>query len=403
MPTALQRTPPRHPIKRALPPLLALLALCATLTACGSGSGGAGSSSSATKGASSSTASTKAPTPSSSDASASSLPSISPASVVATVAAKPITWAMLRHQMAIGPRKREVPEPPQFSACIAHQRSAKPSSSTEALKQECQKLYEEMLGPALGSLINSRWLLGHAAEAGLHIDKAGVQRELAQETKGQEATIAAQGETLSDIRQIIVLQQISNRIAARVKGEIPRLTPALIARYYAQHKRSYALPEQRDLYILRTVSEASAKKARQEIEAGKSFASLANASALPQPVHTENGFLKGLTPGYFSEPVLSDAIFKAPLHVLSGPVKISLGYYDFEVTKITPPHQKTLAEVRGSLQKQLPEQLRQETLAKAAGAFKAKWRARTDCRPGFVVSGCKQFKGQGSAEDQYTF
>ena len=80
------------------------------------------------------------------------------------------------------------------------------------------------------------------------------------------------------------------------------------------------------------------------------------------------------------------------MNVLSGPVKTPFGYYIYEVTKIIPGNQQTLAEAQSSAKQQLIASQQQAALSKFVKEFKKKWMAETDCRSGYVVADCKQYK-----------
>jgi hypothetical protein len=314
---------------------------------------------------------------------------------------------MVWHQMAIDNEpSHEVPDVPRFAVCVARLRSVKGGSAGEPeLKRECQQRYLALLGPALDNLIHAQWLIGETAELGLKVNSAVLAQEVKASTGSAEAasTLKRQGMSIADARRELLLGQLTTLLADRVKEKTPRVDHAEIAKYYQAHKRSFLVPERRDLHIIRTVSEAAAQKALSEVRSGKSFASVLKGLALPQPIKTKEGLLRGLTPKYFSEPVLSEAIFKAPPHVLSGPVKIELGYYIFEVTKITPRHQQSLAEAEATIKANLPAELHEQALAAAVAAFKRKWTARTRCRTGYVVENCLQPKPTNNLEEAYTF
>ncbi len=330
---------------------------------------------------------------------------------VATVSGKAITRGMLEHAMRVVARSSnqgEVPEPPNFTACIAHLATSNASRPASQLKSECQKRYEALLSSALGSLIHAQWLIGEASEENLKVTKADVQREYASSAAANpefNETLTRTGQTVDDVKLNLKLGQISDKIYDGIKKRTPKATTTRVESYYQQHKRSFALPEQRDLHIIRTASEAAAQKAFAEIHSGTSFSNIARQITIPQPIGTKNALLLGLAARGFSEPMLAEAIFRARPNVLSGPVKISLGYYVFEVTHIHPPHQRTLAEMRGALERQLPDLLHDRALSGFVTAFRRKWTARTDCDPGYVVENCRQFKsGPGpTVRDAYTF
>jgi hypothetical protein len=296
---------------RPLPTILAIaiaaLALATSLTACGSSSKKPSSSSSAATDSASS-----APDP----ASTTPAPEIpeDPKGPVATVAGKPISFQSLSHWMAIeADSKAKVPDPPSFGKCIASlEASAGKGQSAASLKLACQKRYVQLQQDALGSLIQAQWLTDEAAESGWKVNQGEVQHEYDESLKANGASLteqlAATGETLSELRQGLVIQQLSDDLYERVKRETPKLTHARIARYYQEHKASYAMPQLRDLHIVRTQSEASAEQVRRQIQAGQSFASVVKqVASVPQPIDSHEGLLLGLAPKFFTEPVLAKA------------------------------------------------------------------------------------------------
>ncbi len=92
------------------------------------------------------------------------------------------------------------------------------------------------------------------------------------------------------------------------------------------------------------------------------------------------------------EKAFDTAIFAAQKGALSGPVKTAFGYYVFEVLSTKPGSQQTLAQVQASVKQQLTSTGQQAAFNKFVKEFKTKWKAKTDCRAGFVVEDCKQYK-----------
>ena len=86
---------------------------------------------------------------------------------------------------------------------------------------------------------------------------------------------------------------------------------------------------------------------------------------------------------------------------------ISLGYYVFEVKRTYPSYQKTLAQSQAEIRRRLPSEMYKKALVAFIGTWRLRWRARTDCEAGYVVTKCRQFKAAGVAqpekEDPYTF
>jgi hypothetical protein len=220
---------------------------------------------------------------------------------------------------------------------------------------------------ALSSLIHAQWLIDEAAEEGLKADSSKLEPES-------------------------VVSRLSELIYRRLERKAPSVTPADVARYYERHKRSFTIPEQRDLHIVRTASAEAANRARREIEGGASFAAVVQKTSLEQPISARDGLLLGLGSNNWPEQPLSNDIFHARLKTLEGPVKISLGYYVFEVLRKHPAHQSTLAEAMPKIRELLHRKSRDQTVSRFILAFRRKWLARTDCRPGYVVKYCRQYK-----------
>ena len=89
---------------------------------------------------------------------------------------------------------------------------------------------------------------------------------------------------------------------------------------------------------------------------------------------------------------LSEAVFAAKTGVLSGPVKTPFGYYVFEVKAVHAAAQQSLAQVQASVKQQLAASQQQTALAKFVKEFRTRWEGRTECRTGYVVQDCKQYK-----------
>jgi parvulin-like peptidyl-prolyl isomerase len=317
---------------------------------------------------------------------------------VATIGNKTITRGSLEHWVSIATHAQiGAPEPPDFTACIEYLRS--PSASTTAqttqrLTNACRQKYDALLKSALISLIHAQWLIGEATDEGLKVDEAKLKRETALSgPHGREArqTLANTGESISDFKFNLMVTQLSDRIYGKLERKVPTVTRARVSEYYEHHKTSFIVPERRDLYVLRIASDAAAKKAKQEIEGGASFATIVKKTSLTQPDTSHDGLLLGLAPNNWPEPPLSREVFHAHLRTLVGPVKSSLGYYLFEVIRTFPARQSTLPEVKSEIAKQLRQLLRDRIFSRFMTAFKEKWTSRTNCLPGYVVKYCSQY------------
>jgi parvulin-like peptidyl-prolyl cis-trans isomerase-like protein len=412
--------------------LACVLLACASLSACGSGSTkpenkAESSSSTQSDFAAGSAVNARAsvgvgrssPSEGAVRAVAATVPSSAPGPdsgmVIANVDGLKITLGELRHRMGtMKVSKQEVPEPPGFAACVAHEATTSSNKNPVELKKSCESRYESLKREALNSLIHARWFTLEAKHRGLHVSEAALDEETTRGLKvaakvGQ--TLALTGQTIADAKYWGRIAQFGFLLNARIKRLIPKVTPRRIAAYYARHKASFASPETRDLHLIRTDSLASARQALREIRDGRSFQSVVKEVSTHQPIHSSEGSVEGLTYNDYSEPHLSNAIFKARPHQLEGPVKldasdspkIAFGYYVFEVLRIHPPRQRSFAEVKAGIAARLPEVLRLATLKAVVTTFKHTWRSRTDCRAGYVVEDCRQYTGTPAFEDPYEF
>jgi hypothetical protein len=276
--------------------------------------------------------------------------------------------------------------PPNFTACVV---SHKPlpsapvvGASTAALRRECRRQYQALRQSVLGRLISNVWVVGAARELGVDASASEVKRAPSTYRAG-EARVHLDAEA----------------IRAVIRKRVGPVTATRVAAYYKAHLGLFAVPQQRDLEIVRTGTLAAALAAKRELAAGQGISSVARAivraePGLPQPYKSSDGVVLGLEPGVYAEPPLNEAIFKARPGVLLGPVRLVEGFpgfFVFEVKKIIPGRQKSLAEVAGSLKRELPEELYLQALASFIARWRSAWRARTDCSPGFVVLKCKQF------------
>jgi parvulin-like peptidyl-prolyl isomerase len=391
---------------------------CAALASCGGGG-----SSNATHAAPSSTtladaAKQLAPV------SVAGLPS-APEGIVARVGPYTITQAAYEHALAAEvdaepPATRVVPVPPGFAACVSHRKAAAAATTTAdnasatspaALERECQKQYETLRETVLDRLITNEWLIGGGRELGLKVGEAEVRQNIAEFKKRNYPTeakfrgyLTSSGQTPGDLIFQTRVEFLSQGIRNAIKQKVGAFPDSRIAAYYNAHKRLYVVPETRDFEIARTKTRGEALRVKREIASGKSFSTVVKRLPLKQPIFSKAGLVKNLKSGVYNEPPLNDAIFRARPGVLSGPIRIFLGWYVFEVKRIHPSRQKPLSEVEASIEKTLPEKLQQQALVAYIKAWRKRWTARTDCAANYVVRRCKQFKVTSSTppEDAYT-
>jgi foldase protein PrsA len=303
--------------------------------------------------------------------------------------------------------KPPAPDPPNYTACIAHLEATTPKGksppSAAQLKSECESLYKNYLNEVLGFLISAQWVIGESEHLGVKVSDQEVHKQFEQLKSAEfpkaadfEKFLASSGQTVSDVLLRVKLNMLSTKIQQKIIKTKPNITEAQVAKYFKENPQRFAVPEKRDIRVILTKTEAEAKKARQEIESGQSFASVAKRVSIEPISRAAGGELPGVTKGE-EQPALDNAIFAAKVNVVGGPIKSSFGYYVYEVTKIHAGSQQTLAQSKAAIKQQLGASHEQAALSNFVKEFKKKWVAETNCRPGYVVANCKQYKAPKGA------
>jgi hypothetical protein len=291
-------------------------------------------------------------------------------SVIARVDGHPITTAALGHWMSALAPAHTVPDPPRFTACVAHQEAISPQPVRAVLEQECREQYRALKQQALELLISSQWLIGEARALGLTRPHAP---------------------SSDDARARSEAQTAKERILQALTASEPRPTPAQIAHYYRRHLRRFTRREQRDIDI--------AEGFPTELAARRFMSSLARGRKLVTADHLHEEISRpDFATVAANKQIEMRAIFKAPAHTLEGPVPLN-GYSVFEVTRIVPRLVQPLAEARAVIAPVIVGQQRRRTLARFVRAWRAKWTARTSCLPEYVVPGCRQLGVPGRSAE----
>lgn len=342
-----------------------------------------------------------------------------PGDAVVQVGGTPISKTAFDHWMSVAAsssaagstEKPAVPEPPNYTTCIAHlaKTSPKPEKGQKApttaqLKSECETQYKSLQTEVLGFLISSQWVIGEASSLNVKLSDAEVKKEFTKIKNTQfpkasefEKFLASSGQTVSDLLLRVKLNMLSQKIQKQVVKAKSKVTQVQIEKYYDENKSKYGTPEKRNVRIVLTKTEAAASAAKKEIESGKSFASVAKKDSIDPTSKANGGLLKEVVKGE-EEKALDTAIFSAGKGVLGGPVKTPFGYYVYEVVSISAGSQEPLSKVQSTIKQTLTATGEQTALSKFVKEFKKKWLAKTECRSGYVVADCKSYKApKGSA------
>ncbi len=249
----------------------------------------------------------------------------------------------------------------------------------------------------LGFLISSSWVLNEASAMGVTASDKEVHKKF-EELKNQEFPksaefqkfLATSGQTVSDLLLRVKLNLLSSKLQQKVVKSKANPSEAQIEKYYKEHASQFGTPEKRTVNLILTKTEEQAKKAKQEIESGKSFASVAKAVSI-DPTSKATGGTITVVKGQ-EQPALDAAIFTAKPGTLGGPVKTPFGYYIYEVKAISAGNQQTLAQSKATIKQQLIATGQQAALSKFVASFKKRWTEKTECKSGYVVTDCKEYK-----------
>ena len=338
-----------------------------------------------------------------------------PGDAVVQVGSAPITKAQFNHWLNIAAISTQapttsgsapkvvVPQPPDYTACIAQKRASSPkpaagqSAPTDAqFKTQCAAQYTQLKQEVLQYLIRDEWVIGEAADQGVKVTDAQVQKEFTTEKNQQFQTPAAynsflqsSGQTQADILFKVRLSLLSRQLQAKVIKSAGTVTTADAQKYYAQNHARYATPETRDLRLIRVSSSAQAQTVLKALHSGQPFAAVAKKYSVDQS-KAQGGAVLGVIRGQQVK-ALDDAVFAAQRGTLTGPIQTPYGFYIFQVQKITPATTQTFAQVESQIKQQLASTRQQTALTTFINKkYTPKWTSRTDCRAGYVVPSCKQ-------------
>ena len=166
-----------------------------------------------------------------------------------------------------------------------------------------------------------------------------------------------------------------------------KVTPAQVSAYYA--KNQLAVRQARDPRHRPRADQdlRPGPGALKAVEGGDPFKEVSQKYSVDPAAKQQGGKLT-VTKGQ-QDQTFDNAVFTAPKGKVQGPVKTQFGYLVFQVDKITPATQQTLAQAAPQIRQQLAASGQQKALQSFVKDFEKKWKDRTDCREGYVVQACK--------------
>jgi foldase protein PrsA len=297
----------------------------------------------------------------------------------------------------------QVPVPPDFTACIAQKRKTtpkpakgQPKVTDDQLKAQCKQQYEQLRNQVLQLLISFQWLQGEAKAQGITVTDADVKKSFDTQKKQSFPKDADYQKFLKDSGQSeadILLQVKADLLASKIRDKVVKgkdqVSDAQIQDFYNKNKSRFAQPERRDLEVVLTKDKAKAQAAMRELKSGKSFKVVAKKYSIDEASKAQGGKLPAQAKGTL-EKQLDQAVFSAKKGKLVGPVKTQFGYYVFKVDKITPASQQSLEQAKATIRQTLQSQNQQKALEAFSKDYQDRWKAKTDCRQGYVIQQCKQ-------------
>jgi foldase protein PrsA len=334
-----------------------------------------------------------------------------PGNAVARVGDNLITTKTFKHWIGVAARSSRppgttgavvVPDPPNFTKCIAAKRQSAPKPTrgqpapTDAqFKAQCKQEYKGERDQVMQFLIQSQWVLGEGRDLGVKASDSEVRKSFDKQKKQSFPTeqqyqqfLKSSGMTEKDILLRVKLDLVSNKIRRKVTKGKDKVTDAQVADYYNKNKARFSQPERRSLNVVLTRTRPRALQALAALRSRQSFAAVARKFSVDQASKAAGGKLPDVTPGQ-QEKNFDAAIFKARKGQLVGPVKTQFGFYVFQVTAITPASQQSLAQAKPTIKQLLMQQGQQKALNDFVKDFQKKWKDQTNCRKGFVIQLCK--------------
>src|SRR5688500_7075875 len=217
-------------------------------------------------------------------------------------------------------------------------------------------------------LISAEWIQQEAESRDIEVTDEEVQKQFEDQKKQSfpnekdyQQFLKTSGQTEEDLLFRVKLDVLSNKVRESViegKGDV---SDEEIADYYEENKERFAQPERRDLQVVLTRGEERANAAKDALESGDSWKSVAQEYSIDEASKTQGGKLPGVAQGQ-QEKAFDDAIFSAEQGELVGPVKTQFGWYVFRVTDVTEASQQSLEDAKETIRNLLKSEGEQKAL-----------------------------------------
>ncbi len=166
------------------------------------------------------------------------------------------------------------PDPPDFEKCVAGlQEQPQPEGAGEptedALKKQCEQQYEDLRDQVMQFLIQAEWVQQEAEERDVAVSDEEVKKSFDDQKKqafpkeaDYQKFLEDNGMSEEDILFRVKLDQLQTKLTKKITEDKATPTDEEVAAEYEKNKKSYAVPESRDVSLVLTKTEARANEAR---------------------------------------------------------------------------------------------------------------------------------------------
>jgi foldase protein PrsA len=224
--------------------------------------------------------------------------------------------------------------PPDYASCVAAKKKSAPKpakgqpSQTDAqLRAQCKQEYEGLRDQVMQFLILQKWVDGEAADQGVKLSAAEADKQFETAKKQSfpkesdfQDFLKESGMTLADVKFQVRYNAVYTKLREKAVKNADKVTDAAVKKFYEQNKARFATPATRDLRVVLTKTQARANQAKQALQNGQSWSSVAKRFSIDQASKDQGGSLLGIAKGT-QEKSFDDAIFSAAKGTLTGPVK----------------------------------------------------------------------------------
>ncbi len=276
-----------------------------------------------------------------------------------------------------------------------------------------EEQYEALREGAISTLIESVWLQGLGAEAGITItakeieaeEKKVIKKSFEDSPKKFDEYLKTSGYTQQDVREKLTVGVISQKLAKPLEEEAAAAKPSgseISDAYEAEKGTRFTQPETRDVRTLMNKDKKKVEEGKAALEkddSEKSWKAVIKKYAESSTTASTGGLQPGVTEEQYAGPV-GEAMFSAPKGKVEGPYKYTLGDVVFEVEKVTPEKVRPLGEAEAEIKTELEQKSKEQIFTEYVEGFRSKWRARTFCASGFTIEkSCSNFNGTPKNEE----